>query len=97
MALNAEQRARTREELRANFDLCGRTAEQAAHDLGFTEQKLDDALNLRESVHPADVWMLRDYLEREVIARGELPETFTVLTPKARFDTAAWFTQRPPS
>ncbi|WP_430785619.1 DUF2316 family protein [Actinoplanes sp. G11-F43] len=92
MSLTAEQRARTREELRANFGLSGVPASQAARALGLTEQQLEDALDMAPSVHPADIWTLRDYLEREVLARGEAPVPFTVLTAKARMSTVRWFT-----
>lgn len=95
MSLNEEQKSRTREELRANFDLSGLSPEQAAKALGFTAEQFDDALCLAPASHPADVWLLRDYLEREVIARGIGPVPFTVLTPKTRLDAADWFNLRP--
>ena len=95
MALTEEQRERTRDEMRANFTLSELTPEEAARALGFSPEKLDEALDLASSVHPADVWMLRDYLVREVLARGADLVPFTVLTSSARLDAAQWFNLRP--
>lgn len=94
MSLSTEQQARTRGELLANFDLTGLTREQVQTDLGFTAQQLCDTLHLRSGSHPADVWLLRDYLDQHLRAQGPEPVPFTVLTETARLAASLWFTLR---
>jgi hypothetical protein len=92
MTLNAAQRDRTSEELRANLALSGLTAGQATADLRFTPQRLRAALDA--SADPADVWQLRDYLEQAVRDTGRRPVAYTVLSRRARFLARTWFTLR---
>jgi hypothetical protein len=40
---------------------------------------------------PVDVWLVRDYLERTVVARGGTPRPFSALTPAARASAEKWF------
>jgi hypothetical protein len=94
MSLTTEQQARTRDELVANLHLTGLTDQQIQTDLDFTAQQLDDTLHLRSGSHPADVWLLRDYLDQHLHAQGKEPVPFTVLTKTARLAASLWFTLR---
>ncbi|MEV5683413.1 DUF2316 family protein [Streptomyces sp. NPDC052164] len=94
MSLNDEQRARTKDELLANFRLAGTTPEEVQAHLDFTSQQFDDTINLREQCTPQDVWLLRDHLEKLVQARGGTPAPYSVLTRRARLAAALWFPLR---
>jgi hypothetical protein len=91
MSLNAAQQARTSQELYANLELSGLTAETVRADLHFTEHQLDETLELGPDSRPNDVWQLRDYLEQTILARGASPVPFTVLTEPMRASANAWF------
>ncbi len=73
MSLNDAERSRTRRELQHNLELSGLTHSQAANDLGFSLQRLHDTLTLAVANDPADVWQLRDYLEKAVLDGGGEP------------------------
>ncbi|XVU28529.1 DUF2316 family protein [Actinoplanes sp. CA-054009] len=96
MSLDREQQDRTRAELRANFELAGIEPGQVRADLGFTAERLDETLGLTPASDPADVWLLRDYLESRILAGGGVPRPFTVLTGEARAAAARWFPLRTP-
>ena len=91
MSLNSEQRQGTRRELRGNLESCGLTRAAVAEQLGFTPDRLEVALDVAEDSDPADVWMLRDFLESAVRAAGGTPERYSVLTETARSDAQRWF------
>jgi hypothetical protein len=84
MSLNAAQQARTSQELYANLELSGLTAEAVRADLQFTAHQLDETLELGPDSRPNDVWQLRDYLEQTILARGATPVPFSVLTESMR-------------
>ena len=96
MSLNDEQRARTREELLANFRLAGSTPEEIQSQLAFTPQQFDNTIDVRAQCEPQDVWLLRDHLEVLVRARGGTPARYSVLTRRARLAAALWFPLRRP-
>ena len=91
MSLNDAELQRTRDELAANLALTGLTLDQVAGDLGYAAQRLRDALAPRGSGDPADVWLLRDYLEQAVRDGGGEPAPFTVLTEPNRRLARQWF------
>lgn len=95
MSLTTAQQSRTRKELLENHRLSGLTVQDLQTNLGFGAQRLDDTLHLRPASDPADVWILRDYLEQEILARGCTPVPFTVLTVAARAAAAQWYRLRP--
>jgi hypothetical protein len=95
MSLNDAERSRTCRELQHNLELSGLTHSQAANDLGFSVQRLDDTLTLATGNDPADVWQLRDYLEQAVLDGGGEPAPFSVLTEDARSAARSWFDLRP--
>lgn len=79
MSLDADQRAQTSTELRANFDLSGLTVERIAADLELDPAQVEDALAMRPETNGTIVWRLRDYLEERVEETGQEPVPFTVL------------------
>ena len=91
MSLNSEQREGTRNELRANLESCGLTPGAVAEELGFTPERLEVALAVGADSNPADVWMLRDFLESAVRSVGGTPARYSVLTETARSDAQRWF------
>ncbi|MFJ6512938.1 DUF2316 family protein [Streptomyces sp. NPDC091406] len=92
MSLDPAERDRTREELAANLDLTGLSADTVAADLGFTRDRLGHALGLTSD--PVDVWLLRDYLHQAVLDSGHTPVPFTVLTNSSRLKARLWFRLR---
>ncbi len=93
--LNREEIARTAAEHHANLDLSGLTLDEVAVDLDFTPARLRSALDLVEVHDPADVWLLRDYLEQAVSDAGREPVPYTVLTEASRRRARGWFHLRP--
>lgn len=94
MTLKPAEREATSEQLAASLELSGLSREQVREDLGFTDDELDAALELRELVDPVDVWVLRDYLELAVREAGADPVAFTVLTEEARTQAYQWYVLR---
>ena len=89
MSLRDDERARTGEELKANFALSGLTLAEVEADLGCTPSRLRSTLD--SSGDPVDVWELRDYLEQAVTDAGGEPIPFTILTESARSKANGWF------
>ncbi|MGY0499284.1 DUF2316 family protein [Nocardia sp. FBN12] len=94
MSLNAEERARTSEELHANLRLTGLTPQEAQAALEFTHEQFESALNCSDIAKPADVWLLRDHLEQLVEDQDGTPVPYTVLTEQARSSARRWFRLR---
>lgn len=99
MSLNSKQRQTTRDELHANLDLSGLSTEQLRDSLDFTDVQLQRALDADPATDPADVWLLRDFVEQVVRDRGLEPRHFTVLTEGSRGAANRWFglRQAPPT
>ena len=94
VALTDAQQLRTKQELEVNLGRSGLTMPDLESRLGLTAERLDAAMHLRPGAHPVDVWLLRDYLEQEILAQGGEPAPFTVLTPQARQVAAGWYRLR---
>jgi hypothetical protein len=62
-----------------------------AGELGFTVERLVVTLDVTDDSDPADVWLLRDFLEHAVRSAGGTPERYAVLTDSARADAQRWF------
>ena len=84
----------TRSELQANLALCGLGVDQVAADLDLTPDYVSALLALSGAQDPADVWLLRDYLEQAVLDSGGTPQPFTVLTEDSRKLAHRWFRLR---
>ncbi|MBO1754394.1 DUF2316 family protein [Allobranchiibius sp. CTAmp26] len=95
MSLDAAETARTRRELRANFELSGLTTAEVAADLVLDPGALERLLDLSGRTDPADVWCLRDYLEQAVLDQGRTPVPFSVLDEPGRMRARTWFLLRP--
>ncbi len=91
--LNADEVLRTVDELKANLAASTLTLTEVAHDLSFTTDDIRAVLDV-DHVDPADVWLLRDYLEQAVRDRGDQPTAFTVLTESNRRRARSWFLLR---
>jgi hypothetical protein len=96
VSLDREETARTSRELAANLDLAGLAPATVAASLGFSEDRLRETLAVSPASRPADVWLLRDFLDQVVRDRGGRPEPWTVLTDEARRAAETWFALRPP-
>ncbi|WP_062520153.1 DUF2316 family protein [Demequina silvatica] len=94
MSLNRTEVARTGVELTANLERAGITREQVLEDLQFSERRLKETLRVGPASDPADVWLLRDYLDRAIRERGDVPQAWTVLTDQARQRATHWFALR---
>lgn len=90
MSLNRAQRAATSAELMTNLELSGLTAEQLRDDLGWSAAELDQTLAVT-GADPAMVWMLRDVLEKAILARGLRPEPYSWLIPGMAEPQQRWF------
>ena len=95
MSLTTAEQRRTSSELRANLALSGLSADNVRTALGFTDAQLEATLSVGPAASPADVWLVRDYLEQRVLAQGGTPVPYTVLTSQARQLAAGWFRLRP--
>jgi hypothetical protein len=91
MSSNGELREGVRRELGRNLELCKVTPAAIALELGFTEARLAAALEASTDSDPADVWILRDFLEKAVREGGGTPERYSVQTETARADAQRWF------
>jgi len=91
MSLTQEQKSRTRQELRANQQICPLDDRVLCKTLGWTPQQLADTLDVNAGSSPAQVWLLRDFLEQAVSDLGGTPVPFTVLTEDARASSERWF------
>ncbi len=91
MSLDDGERRRTGEELRRNRELSGLTEAEIAADLGLAPEEVRGILAMTGVADPADVWLLRDYLEQAVRDAGKEPLPFTVLTERDRPRAERWF------
>lgn len=90
VSLTESQREQTARELRANLALSGLDEESLERTTGWTAERVAATLDVRGAA-PADVWRLRDVLERAVVAAGRTPVRFTVLTESSREAAREWY------
>lgn len=93
MSLSSQQRAITRTELQTNLELSGLSRTELEQKLGLDAHRVSDALQVADA-EPADVWLLRDYLERVIQARGGIPHPYSYLTAEMRAAAERWFPLR---
>ncbi|MBM9466121.1 DUF2316 family protein [Nakamurella leprariae] len=84
MSLTRSEKAQTARELSANLDKSRRGLPEVAAALGWTEDRLHHTVEMATGADPADVWELRDWLDRTVRDGGGNPVPYTVLTESAR-------------
>lgn len=84
MSLSVGQKAATRREFARNFELLGLTAADAARDLGVSEERIEDVMNLRHVRRLEDAWVLRRYLLDRAEAEGVDLVPFTALAGDPR-------------
>ncbi|WP_353808194.1 DUF2316 family protein [Agromyces sp. SYSU T00194] len=94
MSLSPEEQRRTSAELHANLDRCGLGPGEIRADLGMSAHQLNETLAVSDDARPTDVWLVRDYLEKLVVARGGTPVPYTVLTERMRQVAASWYPLR---
>lgn len=82
MSLSVEQKVATRREFARNFELLGITPVKAAADLGVSESRIEDIMNLRNVRHLEDAWVLRRYLMVQAAQQGIELVPFTALRGK---------------
>ena len=78
MSLSEKQKENTRRELRDNLNRSGVTVQEAAADLGTTQEYIMQLLRL-EPKRLADTWILKNYLIDKVRKAGKTPTAFTAL------------------
>ena len=78
MSLSVKQIEDTRRELKENLDQSGVTVQEAASDLGTTQEYIMQLLRL-EPKRLEDTWILKNYLIDKVIKAGKTPAAFTAL------------------
>ena len=78
MSLTKQQEENTRRELRENFNKAGVSLQQAAEDLGTSEEYIVELLGLKPK-YLEDTWILRNYLLEKAAEAGETPTPFTAL------------------
>ncbi|KXT78589.1 DUF2316 family protein [Streptococcus sp. DD13] len=67
--LTREETLATKAELEENFRRLGFKHARVAREMGISQSELADVLAMSRP-NPAHVWMLRDYLEDQLIQRG---------------------------
>ena len=97
MSLIRTEVSRPGVELAANLERAGIPREQVAADLGFTARRLTETVRVGPAADPADVWLLRDYLDRTIRVQGRVPEPWVALDETARLRAAHWFALRTPA
>ena len=90
MSLNNSARSATRDELQSNFDLSGLSLSHISTVLGLDAARVSAAFNVA-GAQPEDVWLVRDYLDREIRAAGARPRSYSSLTEGKRAAAQAWF------
>lgn len=90
VSLNKSQRAATHDELQANLALSGLSALSISTDLGLDASRVRAALDVT-GARPADVWLVRDYLDRLIRSAGATPRAYSSLTEQNRTAAQAWF------
>ena len=78
MSLSAKQIDDTRRELKENLDKSGVKIQDAATDLGTTQEYIMQLLRL-EPKRLEDTWILKNYLIDKVRSAGKTPTAFTAL------------------
>lgn len=94
MSLTQEQKSRTRQELWANRQNCPLDDHTLCETLEWTPQQLAETLDVSAGSTPAQVWLLRDFLQQAVSDLGRTLVPFTVLTEDARASSERWFGSR---
>ena len=79
MSLSVKQIEDTRRELKENLDQSGVTIQEAAADLGTTQEYIMQLLRL-EPKRLEDTWILKNYLIDKVTEAGKTPTAFTALS-----------------
>ncbi|KRL97396.1 DUF2316 family protein [Liquorilactobacillus satsumensis] len=79
MSLNKKERERTINELQSNFRLLGKSLAEVAIQLGTTPQRVAEILKL-ENVAIEDPWILRQYLNEQLVQMGRKPFPYSKLT-----------------
>ena len=78
MSLSAKQKEDTRRELKENLDKAGVNIQEAAADLGTTQEYIMQLLHL-EPKRLEDTWILKNYLIEKVRRAGKTSTAFTAL------------------
>lgn len=78
MSLNAQEAMATKEELKRNLELSGRSIEQVAADLGTSPEHVEAVLRL-DAARIEEPWVLRNYFDRIITARGEVSHPYSKL------------------
>lgn len=91
MSLTFAHRQATSSELQANLALSGLTPEIVERELGLTHEQFEEVLHVSMQAKPAEVWLLRDFLELAVREAGREPAPYSVLTPEMREAARRWF------
>ncbi|MDQ2758122.1 MAG: DUF2316 family protein, partial [Actinomycetota bacterium] len=80
MSLTTQETARTSRELVANLVQSGVDAATVAATLNFSAERLARTVGVTHDSRPADVWLLRDFLDQVNRDRGHTPIPWSVLT-----------------
>lgn len=94
MSLTDRERAATAREIAANLELSGLTLDQLGELTGLGRARLEAALAVTQSRHPADVWLVRDAVEAAAKDAGSTPVPYSVLTDEMRGAAERWFGYR---
>ncbi|WP_010621905.1 DUF2316 family protein [Paucilactobacillus suebicus] len=78
MSLTHQQTIDTKNELKQNFELSGLSVNDLASALGTTTATIERTMNL-DANHIEDPWIIKNYLEKKIVADGNRPVKFTAL------------------
>lgn len=78
--LTQDEKKRTGQELRKNYEISELTPEQIQMDLGISKRELTAILNIEHcTADPTNVWRVRDYMEEKINENGKVPFPYSKL------------------
>lgn len=78
MSLTVAEKRVTKKELQRNLILSGLSEEQVARDLKTSPKTIQNILQLKVT-HIEDPWILKSYLEEQILGQQKNPLPFTAL------------------
>ncbi len=79
MSLSASEKKQTSFELKENMKISGLSQMEIQFDLSIDEKTFISCINMHEVQDPANVWRIKDYLEKKIKQQGKTPYPYSKL------------------